>query len=398
MERLGEADDPDATWLFPPHLTSTDLKRSAWTIQGHRMNPSAGYGDDGSIAPEDMLRRKRAPREQATHLDSIGIGRFDNFIESDSEIDALEAELEAAKENAEFPAGGPTSRKSSALEQLKKKRRLRKRTAGQKGEEGEEGTLFVDGNEDELDAEAEKRRAKRKARLLNDLERRRKIKSTEFVHSSDEEDDVDRDREFFEAEKKRRVGQKNRVREILLHEDLEDGKGKERGKKRKSEGDTEGKGKKRRVDSDDESNVSLVDGAEDEDLGMAALSSSSPRQRANIGTSEVGGESDTPLSSQTEGDAEVGHGVKDSAGTSRALRIQSGPFADDEDESEAEPDPPNQDGRQPLIEVNNPKAAPIVEQMEADKGGEDYEEDVVSSNKIREQRRRIVVLDHSDDD
>ena len=187
FERLGIEDEPDATWIIPSGISSTELFRKRDIIEQHRENPIFEYGEDDPMTAEELLRRKPAEKAQRAEYDD------------DSEGDGIGSDID---EELLFPPGGPTNKPGSthaALEALKKKRRKR-HTATSDNESG-------------LDEEA--REAKRKAREMADLEKRRKIKSAEFVKDSDDESDEERDQDFFAREEARRKGQGNKVMEAL---------------------------------------------------------------------------------------------------------------------------------------------------------------------------------------
>ena len=190
FERLGIDDEPGATWIIPSELPARDLHETHECIDRHRRDPVMLYGDEDPVSAEDLLRRKPSARPQRAEYDDDSDG---DGIVPDGEEDFL------------FPAGGPVdekARKRDALSELKKKRRKRRRIAASDEEEEQNDGLD--------DATRERRR---KARLEADLEKRRKIKSTELV--GDSEDDSDADREFFRKEEERRKGQAGKVMEAL---------------------------------------------------------------------------------------------------------------------------------------------------------------------------------------
>ena len=195
FERLGIDDEPGATWILASELTARDLHETHDCIDRHRRDPIMQYGEDEDrVNAEDLLRRKPSARPQKAEYDD------------DSEGDGIGPIGE--EEDFLFPAGGPVdakTRKKDALAELKKKRRKRRRMPASDDDEEERQIEGLD------DATRERRR---KARLEADLEKRRKIKSTEFVGDSDE-DDSDADREFFRKEEERRRGQAGKVLEAL---------------------------------------------------------------------------------------------------------------------------------------------------------------------------------------
>lgn len=190
LERLGIDDVVGATWIIPGSIPATLLQQNRDSILHFQSNPLVLDGDDAED-PEGLLRRKPLPKPRRAEYDdedsdgSLGIA-------SDADNEFL------------FPVGGPTNtvgKKQNALDLLRKKRRRQVR--------------HDDGDDDgQLLTEAELA-ARRKARHDADLERRRKIKSTEFIHDSDDESDVDKDREFFAREESRRNGQRAKVMEAL---------------------------------------------------------------------------------------------------------------------------------------------------------------------------------------
>jgi replication fork protection complex subunit Tof1/Swi1 len=182
FERLGIEDEPDATWIIPSTISAKELRELRETILQHRNNPVMEYGDDDPLKAEDMLRRASAAKPRRVEYDDDSDG--DGIVSDD-----IEEFL--------FPPGGPTNRKSTALETLKQNRRKRKTT--------------VSGDEGERDINDEKRDGNRKAREAADLERRRKIKSNKFVRDVDEETDEELDREFFAREEMRRKGQAEKI-------------------------------------------------------------------------------------------------------------------------------------------------------------------------------------------
>lgn len=185
FQGAGEIDDPEASWTIPPTLSADQLKQGLDLIKKFEFSPPTF--DDGREAA-DLIRRKSAGaagRRRAVFDDE------DDGIDDEEDEELL------------FPAGGPTAmKKSDALKALKKIRRRRKEGT----EESEDNGL----TDEQLKARAE-------ARRLRELEKNRKIKSDLFVHDSDEEDNEERDRAFFEAEEKLRERSKISIMKELLH-------------------------------------------------------------------------------------------------------------------------------------------------------------------------------------
>ncbi|MCJ1385985.1 Topoisomerase 1-associated factor 1 [Xylographa soralifera] len=257
FERIRPDDDPDCTWIVPSNLTSAQLQETCDMIEKSRENPILQYGNEDPIPVEEMLRRKTVIRPRA---------EFDD----DSEGDGLATDVE---EEFLFPAGGPTNRKSDALAELQKKRRKRRVNI----------TSDVEVDDDARDA-------KRKVRALAELEKRRKLKSDVLVHGSDDEDDEERDREFFAREAERRKGQSLKVLEALKLAE-EDGSDTSISKKRKrSEGGKQQRKKTRYSSTDSESDV-------DELPRVQGIRSSPNPEDQNPSTSDHDFDSETPFSS-----------------------------------------------------------------------------------------------------
>ncbi|KAL8790774.1 MAG: hypothetical protein Q9213_000398 [Squamulea squamosa] len=264
FERLGIDDEPDATWIIPSAVTARQLHEAHDTVQKHRNDPVMQYGEDAMTA-EEMLRRKPTEKVRRAAYDDDLSG--DDGIVSDGNDDDLI-----------FPAGGPTDTgprsAAAALEQLKQKRRRRR-------------TKLTSDVEDEADGlDDVTREHRRKAREATDLEKRKKIKSTEFVYDS--EDDPEADRIFFEREEMRRKGHAKKVMEVLKA-GLVDGKC-----KRKSVDEVvhpKKKSKKRKVASESKS-----ENDEDEQI---AEGSPSPRVQGLSDETDSEGD-DTPLSTPLE--------------------------------------------------------------------------------------------------
>jgi replication fork protection complex subunit Tof1/Swi1 len=185
FQGIAEEDDPEGPWTIPPSLSADQLKQSLDLVKKFEFSPPVF--DDGQEAG-DFIRRKSAgssSRRKAIFDDE------DDGIDNDTEEELM------------FPAGGPTAtKKSDALEALKKNRRRRRK----EGSEDPEANRLTD---EQLKARAEARRQK-------ELEKNRKIKSELYVHDSDEEDDAERDRLFFEREEILREKSKIAIMKELL--------------------------------------------------------------------------------------------------------------------------------------------------------------------------------------
>ncbi len=348
FERVGIDDEPDATWIIPSALSAKELREIRRTILKHRDNPIMEYGNEDPIKAEDMLRRASVPKPRRAAYDG------------DSDTDGIDPDTEEFL----FPAGGPTSRKSTALEELKHKRRKRN-TA-----DSEEGDAIDD----------ETRKARRKAREAADLERRRKIKSNQFVRGSDEETDEDLDREFFAREEKTRQGQRGKVLDALKAASASTIVGE--GKKRKKNAVDKDKGRAKRSKVDTTS-VSHTDETENSDPNdSSSITSSTPRSRSVTSIERSRVDVSTPLSSphlgilqhqqQQESSSEV---LKPQANELNIKNIHRNPDTQEEHKDSDDNDDDDADG---VDEVPPPLPPPI-------------------NQSTRARGRMVVLSDDSDD-
>ncbi len=176
LERLAPTLDesPDSIWIVPGTITADALKETISLINKAEFTPPTF--EDGELA-EDQLRRKSAPRKRPAYDDDDGREDINNLINDGSDDDDGSGIL--------FPAGGPTARKRTAEDAPPKKRRQRRRRGGSEEPAGP--------TEEELNAKA-------LARRKRELEKARKIKSEMYVDPRDDEDNPERDREFFAKE------------------------------------------------------------------------------------------------------------------------------------------------------------------------------------------------------
>lgn len=293
FERLSVDDEPGATWIIPSTITSANLHHTRDVIEQHRKDPTFEYGEDDPMTAEEMLRRK--PVEKAKRAE----------YDDDSEGDGILSDTNMQEEFL-FPPGGPTNKPNphhTALNALKKQRRKRHADASD-----------IDGGLDD-----ETREERRQAREKADMEKWRKIKTTEFVRDSDDESDEERDRDFFSREEARRKGQGEKVREALLAGRVtktiegEQLKPAIKSKKRKSDaaGSTKGGKKRKKVSGSDDNgdvepwrknrkeSVDLTDDDIDAEMGGT---SSPPRRRGPFDDSSDSEDEDTPLSSPPLGE------------------------------------------------------------------------------------------------
>jgi len=271
FERLGIDDELGATWIIPSALSARELHETHDCIDRHRRDPVMQYGDDGdTMNAEDMLRRKANTTAKQRRAE------YDDDSDGDGIIDDGEEEFL-------FPASGPVddkTRKKDALKEMKSKRRRRRHAAGSEDEDGG----LSDATRD----------ARRKARLETDREKRRKIKSNEFVGDSDDDDEADT--EFFRREEEMRKGQAGRVMEALRAGRVEkkaegvQGVAKKEAK-RKGETLDAGNGKRRKPSPE------RLDDSDDDVMSLGDAGSSSPPAGRALSISSEDEATDTPLSS-----------------------------------------------------------------------------------------------------
>ncbi|EAT84387.1 topoisomerase 1-associated factor 1 [Parastagonospora nodorum] len=298
FSRLGEAHDPDATWIIPSAFTSTDLEFAIDLLRKYEFDPPT-Y-EDGK-GPEDLIRNKASAARRST--------RRVDFDDDDEE-----AENAVEEDHGEYRAGKATERKPDG-ERKKLKRRQRV------------------GTPVELDDEEKDRRAE--ARRKKELEKFAKQKSTEFVHDSDEEDDDDKDMEFFRREEALRTEIMKAFGKSLTAGSTETATS----KKRKAE-DSTSRTKRRKTPPKRKAQPFADSDDSDEDVQDAATPSSrAPSLSARDmihDESEVEDEAtDTPLSSQhANGVHESDEDTTTGATASITVKSQDVVMADDDDEED----------------------------------------------------------------
>ncbi|EEH03334.1 topoisomerase 1 [Histoplasma capsulatum G186AR] len=243
LERLGVEDTLGSSWIIPSSLSARTLEETKKSIEKHKENPPTEF--DG-LEPRDLLRRKRDIDTTLSHQRTSGEVDFGNDSEGEDDIDDIL-----------FPPNLRT--RADTLDELKKKRLRRGKKNGKDGDVLDEASL----------------EARRLARHANALERQRKIKSSLYIHASDEESDEEADREFFAREEERRRNQAMRIKQALLSDatggdDLPDQNSSSRARKRKGTADEDEVNKRRRndhllPDSDEEVDLTSIDGHQDDD-------------------------------------------------------------------------------------------------------------------------------------
>lgn len=260
FSRIGDHHDPDATWLVPSSLTSTQLQEAVDLIRKYEFDPP--IYEDGK-GPEDFLRSKAAAARQSSRR-----------VEYDDDSDGKDDD-DSARDPGEYGADRPTSRKPNGT-----KKRLTQRKRAR--------------TPVELDDEEMNRRAE--ARRKRELEKQAEVwKSTIFVHDSDDEDwDAEKDAKFFAREEALRQEMLADLKTRLVLGSTEAASS----KKRKADEPT--KKSKRRKSPPKKRTGPFNDSDEDDDEIMAdAASINSSRAHSVDATDTVEDDetTDTPLSS-----------------------------------------------------------------------------------------------------
>jgi replication fork protection complex subunit Tof1/Swi1 len=251
MQRLGLDDDPDASWIFPSSISSTELKENLDIARKAEFAPPLF---DADKTAEHYIRRKIVPKIRAEYDDDDEAGSSEN-------------------DELLFLAGGPTDRpKSDALAELKSRRQSR------------------GSNANDMTEEEKQQRALEREKAT--LEKLRKIKSTLMVHDSDDEDDEERDLLFFEQEERRRQRQQRNVLTVSRNGGNKLGKSKSKKdgtKKRKSDALDNGSKKRQKSPVSD---ISSQDDADD-----VFLTGSSSVHLPSDPPKDDGNDTETPMSS-----------------------------------------------------------------------------------------------------
>ena len=222
-QRLGAAEDTDASWILPSEVTPEQLKEALEKIQ--TAEHDGVELEEGKTALDCIRNKSSVSRHSAFEPDT----------------DESEGDLDAPL----FPPNLREKRKADDGEEApKKRRRLTKR------------------NQKELTEEELQEKAKQKSK--REREKNAKIKSALFVTESDDESDEEGDAEFFRLEEERRKKTSKVIRKALLQEakraeeEGEGGDGK-RGKKGKKSKKAEGASKKSKPDDNDDEDVAMLD-------------------------------------------------------------------------------------------------------------------------------------------
>ncbi|KAF2747937.1 timeless-domain-containing protein [Sporormia fimetaria CBS 119925] len=291
--RLGEPNDPEATWLIGSSVTVPELTEALDLIRKFEFEPP--IYEDGKSA-QDFLRSK-----------ATAIRRTARRVDFDDDSDGVDNDTE--EDRGEYAPDGPTARKSTAKKILKRRRRAR--------------------TPEELDDEEKRRRAE--ARLKRELEKQRNIKSTVFVHSSDDEDwDEDRDKEFFAKEQALRADTLAQFKRSLAL-----GSPEPASKKRKGNVQAGSEKKKRKTPPKRRKGLFDTDESEDEDQPLHSSSRGSSPEAAALDTESDGESTDTPMSSQPAAVVTNGNKTPASVADKDTVMADAQDGTDDDDEDAA---------------------------------------------------------------
>lgn len=292
--RLGEHHDPDATWVVPPPLTSTQLQEAIDLIRKFEFAPPT-Y-EDGK-APEQLLRSKAAAARRSSRR-----------VDFDDDSDGIDRDSE---DHGEYALDDPTVRRPDGTRK-KLKRRQRASTPV------------------ELDDEEKEKRAE--VRRMREAEKQAKVKSTMYIHDSDDEDwDAEKDAAFFAREQALREETRNTFKTLALGTTIP-----ATSKKRKADEST--KGSKRRKTPPKRKSMPFDDSEDDVDEDVMSMSSRAPSEVArHVPDDDSEDEAtDTPLSSQHAGAAQVTDENTPRKSTIVAPKSQDVTMADGDNDEEDE--------------------------------------------------------------
>lgn len=285
-ERLGVAEDTEASWLMPSDVPSAKLYDLVSQIQKAEFDPPTFDGKSAT----DMTKTKGSFVRNET------AGLFDDGYDSGVHESDAEAQM--------FPPNLREKRKERGEdeEEPKKKRRLQRRNAEE------------DPTESEVERRAESRREKER-------ERNAKIKSALFITASDDESDAEGDAEFFRLEEERRQKMRGVIRNQLLKE-MDEAKTGGKGKKaKKSEVRAKAREVARALGEDENA---LIEGVVS-DMDDVVIGASEKR-------ADGGRKSDGEDMSEMDEDEEDAEGSseedEDMRSASRSAREQSMPLAE----------------------------------------------------------------------
>lgn len=388
FQRIGLAEDTDASWIIPSELSAAQLTDALDQIKKAEFDPPA-FEDDKTAA--DFIRSKAQGRRGTT------------FDDNDSDTDASSSGGDI--DQAIFPPNLREKRKHVDGEDKPKKRR--KRNA-------------VERTDEELE---ERRRAKER----KDREKNAKIKSKLFITESDDETDAEADAEFFRLEEERRKKTDGVIRNTLLKqrkEAEENDNGNKKGKsksapKRAAKPAAKKKRKSAAVDSQGEDQIMIDAGDEESEAEAPTTSPVLPLKRKagpfDVSSDDDSSEDDAPPTTKPQ--------------QTPVRRRKAGPFdmssddgSSEEEEEEDEAPPPARksasDAEQDESEKETPSStSPAAEKAlkeippnsaparrVVDGDADDEEEDEEDEHEVikplgrRALRAGLVIDDDSDDE
>ncbi|KAK6341758.1 Topoisomerase 1-associated factor 1, variant 2 [Orbilia brochopaga] len=202
----GTADQNEFAYILPSAVSGENLQESIDILLRTKQSPLSHLENGEDISSCVRVKRRKRPQ-------SLGEEENDAILSSEGDF--------------EFPDN-----------LREKKQRGRSKKAASSRQE-----------RDMLDEE--EARARREQRKINEQKRREGIKSALYIASSDDDSDVERDREFFEEEKKLREKMSRAAIEAPGGEDLDDGphvaQKKKKKKKRSNSDGSAGEQKRARI-------------------------------------------------------------------------------------------------------------------------------------------------------
>ena len=355
VQRLGTAEDTEASWIVPPEVSAENLRALIKGVKDAEFDPPTFEEGKG---PGDLVRNRSAGNKAEKKR---GAADFDDGDDEDGSGGDIDDAL-LFPPNLREHGGGDALRPA-------KRRRL---TARNKGRELTE--------EEVAEREAAKARRER--------EKSGKIKSALFVTASDDESDDERDAVFFRMEEERRV----KTAGVIRREMLADRGGQGKGAKRKS---VVGKRKKRKArESEDESGGSAEETATSPMMGMGGADDM-----------ELDSDVDEPPRRRTFVPGDLDDSDSDAPDDAAVERVERD--AEDEDEDETPSTSPaladESTGRAlPLSEVSA-NVSGIPPKLTG-KGGQSEDEDeeddvrIVSKPVVSRRRAGFIVDDSSDEE
>ncbi|KAK5137547.1 hypothetical protein LTR08_008527 [Meristemomyces frigidus] len=320
VQRLGTAEDVNASWIFPPEVSAEDLRGLLKGVRDAEFDPMVFEEGRGA---GDLVRNRGVGRE----------AKRGAVVFEDEEDDGEGSGGDIDEAVMLFPPNLPERGGAGGAARPAKRRRLTARNVGRELTEEEVGERLA-------------------AKGRRERERNGRIKSALFVSRSDDESDEERDAVFFRLEEERRGVMVGVIERVLEGEAAGGGeKGGKKGGKRKGAGGKGAKGKKRKVGGNAGAGGEATAGSpivgvgvqESED-GMDLDSDAGAAQRRTVSISSDGDDDDNNDDDDAADADEVGRGTPstspaladDDAGEGEAIgRDERVVDSDDEDDDDA---------------------------------------------------------------